>query len=642
MACFPEGQDVTDVIELSGKWQFYFGKHLTRSQMRSIPMKDRCYISVPSNWQDLKINGKELPAFGIATYFLSIGVDTNLVKSPRDYAFRVGNITSAYKMYVNNTLVMWVGNAGTVKNQSMPGYYPHIGYFHSRKDTLDVILHVSNFFYPFYSGVSRPILFGQEEQINREHLLTTALSILLICIFGVLFLFELVVFFVYPKEKMHLMVSLLAFLFLIKMLMDSDMTIFHFLPNVNYYIGFRLWLLCMLTIPIMFSLFKSSYSTEMFRSIVVVHSIYSVYALAVLTVPFPILLEYILPPFIYFSMVCLLYLLWVATRVMFKRRRYSTIHWFSFLFAFGSMLYDLHSIADPNKVHFLTQLGICIYLMVQAIIILFRFIRAHKLSLKLTYELEVANQNLEVTVASRTKDLQLTNSKLEKINHQKNFMLATTTHDLKNSFNILINCSRYLADDKTLNNEQRIYANMVQEATKNGYRVLENILSWAKMQMTDYNGSNEIRNIKSLIVKEIESFRNQLNEKSLHINIDLNNDFVFCCEEDQFFSISQNLLSNAIKFSQPGGEIFISNKLVDGLVEIHIKDHGVGMDTPMLQTLFDNTIDNKRRGTSGESGSGLGLIIVKELVESNKGTISCISELGKGSDFILRFPHCIK
>jgi len=218
-------------------------------------------------------------------------------------------------------------------------------------------------------------------------------------------------------------------------------------------------------------------------------------------------------------------------------------------------------------------------------------------------------------------------------------MLATTTHDLKNSFNILLNCSEILFDDKELTEEQRLYTGMIREASRNGYRVLQNILSWARMQITDYSGTNVIRDLRGLAVMEVDTFKNQLKDKNVHVHVEVDNNLLFVCDDEQIYSICRNLLSNAIKFSQPGGEITFSNKLVEDTVEIRIHDQGVGMGPQMLATLFDNTIDNKRRGTSGESGSGLGLIIVKELVESNKGSISCISELGKGTDFILRFPR---
>jgi len=640
---FPEkGLKEHDVMKLAGPWQFYYGKHLSAFEMEKLRADEKQYLSAPSNWMNLKKHGEKTPAIGIATYFLRIVIDSSYTPSSRCFAFRIGDITSAYTMFVNDLPVMSAGNASPTKNGFMPGYYPHVGFIHSNNDTLNVIIHVSNFFYPHFSGISRPIIFGYEKEVSRLQLQTTALSIFLMCIFGILFFFELMVYIANTKERSHLMVSLLAFIILVKMLLDNELTIFHFFPDFNYYLGYHFWLLTLLTIPILYSLIKLSFPNEMHRlATLVVHIIYGSFGLAVLVLPLPFLVEHLFFV-IYISITSILYLLYVITRALINKRKYALPDFLSFCVASACLLYDLIMVTEPNKVNFISQIGISLYLMTQTSIILIRFIQAHKLSLKLTVELEETNQSLEAMVEKRTKELQLTNSKLEKINNQKNFMLATTTHDLKNSFNILLNCSELLVDEKTFTKDQKLYAGMIRDASNNGYRVLQNILSWARMQITDYTGTNVIRDLRGLVVVEIDTFKYPLKDKNLHVRAEVDNNLLFYCDEEQLYSICRNLLSNAVKFSQTGGEIVISNNLVENMVEIHIQDDGVGMEPHMVETIFDNTIDNKRRGTSGESGSGIGLIIVKELVESNKGNISCVSELGKGTDFIVRFPHITK
>ncbi len=631
-----------EVLKLTGPWQFYYGKHLSATEMENLPSVDTYFLNAPSNWKHLKRHGINTPVIGIATYYIRIVVDTNLIKAPRDYAFKVGDITSAYTMYVNGIQVMSTGNATTGIKGFKAGYFPHTGSIHSDKDTLKVIIHASNYFYPYFSGISRPILFGQEKEVNRFQIHTTVLSIFLMCIFGILFFFELMVFIANTKERSHLMVSLMAFIILVKMLLDNELTIFHFFPDFNYYLGYRFWMLTLLTIPILYSLIKISFPDEMHRlATLVVHIIYGVIAFAVLILPLPFLLDSLMG-LIYFSISSFGYLLYVMIRAVINKRKYALAHFFSFNIAMICVVYDLIVITDPNKVNFISQIGISLYLMTQTSIILLRFIRAHKLTLKLTTELEEANQGLEDMVEKRTQELQLTNSKLEKINNQKNFMLASTTHDLKNSFNILLNCSEILNDDKTLTKEQQLYSGMIRDASRNGYRVLQNILSWARMQITDYSGVNVIRDLRGLAVMEVNTFKTQLKDKNVHARVEVDNNLLFICDEEQLYSICRNLLSNAIKFSQIGGLIVLSNKLVDNWVEIRIHDDGVGIEASLLESLFDITIDSKRRGTSGESGSGLGLIIVKELVESNKGTITCLSEPGKGTDFIVRFPHLVE
>lgn len=640
---FPETNGTGDeVVKLTGNWQFYYGKHLTASEMERLDHDEKQYLTSPSNWGKLQRQGVNTPIFGIATYYMKIVVDTSLMRRSRDYAIRVGDVSTAYRLFVNDIQVMQTGRATQTEKGFKPGYYPHVGVVHTKDDTLRVIIHVSNFFYPHFSGISRPILFGQEKTIEREQLLLAAFSIFLICIFGILFLFELIVYLYYPREKSHLLVSLLSLIFLIKMLLDKDMTVFHLFPNFSFELGYRLWLLCLLAIPLMFTLIKQWFPAEINRwATLVVHTLYGLIGLAIIALPLPFVLQHFLPV-IYFSILCVAYLFTVVVRAIMNMRSYSMIHFISFSIAVACVLYDLITITDPNKVSFISQMGISLYLITLSSIILIRFIRAHKLSLKLTEELETANQNLEMMVQKRTQELQLTNTKLEQVNHQKNFLLASTTHDLKNSFNILINCSDILMEDETLTQDQKAYAKLIQEATNNGYRVLENILSWSKLQITEHNDTSIIRDCSVILNNEITAFHNQLEKKALKVQLQVEENLPFFCDEEQFYSIFRNLLSNAIKFSLPGNSITISSKLVDRQVEFRVQDHGIGMDPRTVKTLFDNTIDNKRRGTAGESGTGLGLIIVKELVEGNNGTIRCISEPGMGTEFIVRFPRPIE
>jgi signal transduction histidine kinase len=99
------------------------------------------------------------------------------------------------------------------------------------------------------------------------------------------------------------------------------------------------------------------------------------------------------------------------------------------------------------------------------------------------------------------------------------------------------------------------------------------------------------------------------------------------------------LISNAIKFSHDGGKITLSNRVENGLVQIIIHDDGIGMTYNELTTVFDAEKTKKRIGTAGESGSGLGLMIVKELVENNNGKIYCTSHINNGTSFIIEFPN---
>jgi signal transduction histidine kinase len=104
-------------------------------------------------------------------------------------------------------------------------------------------------------------------------------------------------------------------------------------------------------------------------------------------------------------------------------------------------------------------------------------------------------------------------------------------------------------------------------------------------------------------------------------------------------TIFRNLIFNAVKFSNNGDQVKITAVKENNKTMITIEDDGIGMDEQTINNLFN--IENKRpiRGTGGESGSGLGLILTKEFIERHKGTINVESELGKGSTFTITLPQ---
>lgn len=105
-------------------------------------------------------------------------------------------------------------------------------------------------------------------------------------------------------------------------------------------------------------------------------------------------------------------------------------------------------------------------------------------------------------------------------------------------------------------------------------------------------------------------------------------------DEEMIKTVIRNLLANALKFTNPKGEINIDCKTTDNEVEISISDNGLGMSAEMLSKLFKGNVTT--RGTQNEKGTGLGLLMVKDFVEKNKGSIRVESEVGKGSRFFIR------
>ncbi len=103
--------------------------------------------------------------------------------------------------------------------------------------------------------------------------------------------------------------------------------------------------------------------------------------------------------------------------------------------------------------------------------------------------------------------------------------------------------------------------------------------------------------------------------------------------------VIRNILSNAIKFTSSGGSVTAQAKSINGYVEIKISDTGIGIEKAKLESLFELKSSDSTKGSSGELGTGFGLVLCKQFVKENKGQISVESELGKGTIFTISFPE---
>ena len=231
----------------------------------------------------------------------------------------------------------------------------------------------------------------------------------------------------------------------------------------------------------------------------------------------------------------------------------------------------------------------------------------------------------------------MANVELSRSNKQKVFFISTISHDLMNSFNVLLTFPRILYQDNSLPDYHRSNMEMTYKAAENGYTILENMLEWIKLDIIHKDDPQPIRNLSNIVSQSLDLQTYYIQRKNLQIETEINDTLHFCCQKEQLNAILRNLISNAIKFSHEGGTIRIKNKIKSGWVQILIMDKGIGISPEMLEILFNQTNKKKRLGTQGEKGAGIGLLIIKDLIESNNGQISCYSKQNKTTVFIVGF-----
>ena len=232
------------------------------------------------------------------------------------------------------------------------------------------------------------------------------------------------------------------------------------------------------------------------------------------------------------------------------------------------------------------------------------------------------------------------NKKLLKLNSDKDRFISILGHDLKNPFNNILGLSEILARDITdLKTEDILkIAGNINKAAKITNKLLEDILLWARTQQGKMPFNPKILSFRDICMDIFEILDSTANAKNITINYSAPDEINVYGDIEMLKTVLLNLVSNAIKFTNNGGKINVNAEQSDSKTNISVSDNGTGIDPNSLAKLFDISEVLTTKGTAGESGTGLGLLLCKEFVEIHGGKIWAESEVGKGSDFKFKLP----
>ena len=231
---------------------------------------------------------------------------------------------------------------------------------------------------------------------------------------------------------------------------------------------------------------------------------------------------------------------------------------------------------------------------------------------------------------------------LKELNATKDKFFSIIAHDLRNPFNSFLGFTQMMVNElPTLTSEeiQKIALNM-RNSANNLFNLLDNLLQWSRLQRGVISFAPESFLLMPEIAQNMKSVLDTANNKSVEISFNIPEDLEVYGDLYMLGSTIRNLASNAVKFSLERGKIIIAAKPIPGnLVEISVKDTGIGMNKNMIDHLFRLDKATNRIGTEADPSTGLGLIICKDFIEKNGGTIWIESEEGKGSTFYFTLKH---
>jgi len=248
-------------------------------------------------------------------------------------------------------------------------------------------------------------------------------------------------------------------------------------------------------------------------------------------------------------------------------------------------------------------------------------------------------RKLETNVLERTAEIALQKEKLEELNAEKDKFFSILAHDLKNPFSNLYSMSELISGNYN-DLEEAEKVKMLQSINKSAefiYNLLENLLTWSKSQSGRIEYNPTTFNLTGLIQVNINLHKVPAEAKGVILQTSLRDDIQAYGDREMINTVLRNLINNAVKFTDKGAvEIFVNKQ--DEYIEVQVKDEGVGISPENLQKLFHIDVKFKSKGTKGETGTGLGLILCKEFVEKNGGKIRVESKEGEGTSFFFTIP----
>jgi len=247
-----------------------------------------------------------------------------------------------------------------------------------------------------------------------------------------------------------------------------------------------------------------------------------------------------------------------------------------------------------------------------------------------------ANQQLE----EQNDLIKAQKNELIKLNASKDKFLSILAHDIKNPLSSIFGISKLLLNDyeKLTEDEKRVFTDDIHTLSANLFEIINTLLTWSISQsgMIAYHPDNF--NIADLCQKTIHNLQVVAKQKDIKIASCADEGLSVLADENMILLVLHNLINNAIKYSYTGTEIQINAKQANGHVEVSVTDSGIGLTREGQAKLFRYDQHHRSKGTAGEKGTGLGLILCKDFVEQNGGTISVTSEIKKGSTFTFTLP----
>jgi len=609
-----------EAVRITQPWAFYWNQLLTPSTIRSAG--DPVWLSGPNGWTSGGFDD-----LGVGTYRMRI----LLSEHQRGLSIYFPAINAASRIWVNGVLL---GGSGMVSSKpeifraeltsllvSLP----------EKEPTIDIIIQVANFVQPngglwSYPTIDRTV--DLVEAKNRSNGIQNffAGSLIALC------LYQLILFFLYRKGKPFLWLSLICLGVAIRSMVihGGSFLLPDMFPDISWITWKRMEYGSVYAIVAFFPL----YVYDLFqahaprRTMLVFVTVGLLCSAVVMVTPLTIFTKLLEIAHLGY-LLGFVYAVYVITRALRAGNHDARIILFGILACFPFILVEIMKnsafigLNIPSMYY--VELGVLVFLLFQVYLLANHQAKSHK-------ALEAMNINLEGIVNERTQDLIAANVVRDRL-------LSVISHDVRSPLNSLQGMLDLYNSGMVSKEEFEEFSKKIQNHLGNTGLLVENILVWTTSQLKGARPIHDLFSLGELVNRNIQLYQTAANTKQITIASTIPDGLEITWDKNIVNLALRNLIANAIKYSHPGGRIDIAAIRKAGSIHLQVKDYGIGIDPSTMETILASQRSSSREGTDKETGSGIGLSLVREFLVNAGGSLSAESTEGKGSQFTIVIPQ---
>lgn len=241
-------------------------------------------------------------------------------------------------------------------------------------------------------------------------------------------------------------------------------------------------------------------------------------------------------------------------------------------------------------------------------------------------------------IRKKNRQLRAQKENLQELNSVKDKLFSVLSHDLRSPLSGMLGVLPLMESKLLTEEEEKEMLGSLRMSASNTLETLDNLLMWGSSQMKNDGPVTEHVNVREVSLRAVALYNNVATQKGVTVVNSIGEECIARFDSNQLEFIVRNLLANAIKFSYKDQQVELRGRCADGRIVLEVEDHGTGMTEEALKNLFDPQKKERKKGTSGESGVGLGLTLISEFLAKNGGTISATSTPGRGTCFTVIVP----